>query len=263
MDGLKAETILEVSRLSLSFGGVKALSLIDIEVRRGDIFAVIGPNGAGKTSLFNCISGVYKPQFGTIMFKGAEISSLRPHIRAKMGIGRTFQHVELFRGMTVLDNIKLGRHHHIRGGFLGSVFRVGRALAEELDGRRYLEEEVLDFLDLSAVRWAPVGLLPQGLQKRVDLGRALALEPEMLLMDEPMAGMSTEEKEEMASFMMDVHRDLGVTIIWIEHDLKTVMDISSQVCVLNFGQKIAEGSFHDIRSHRAVKEAYLGLEEEQ
>lgn len=263
MAGLNQEVILDVRGLNLAFGGVKALSLIDLEVHRGDIFAIIGPNGAGKTSLLNCISGVYKPQTGTISFKGRDVSVMTPHVRANMGLGRTFQHVELFRGMSVLDNIKLGRHKHIRGGFFGSLIRMGTALKEELRGREEIEKRVLDFLDLSPVRWKPVGLLPQGLQKRVDLGRALALEPELLLMDEPMAGMSFEEKEDMASFMMDVHRDLGITIIWIEHDLKTVMDLSNRVCVLNFGQKIAEGSFTGIRSNQTVREAYLGLEEEQ
>jgi branched-chain amino acid transport system ATP-binding protein len=173
--------------VSLAFGGEKALSLIDLTVHRGDIFAIIGPNGAGKTSLLNCINGVYTPQSGTIRFKDREISGLSPHVRAKMGLGRTFQHVELFRGMSVLDNVKLGRHHHIHGGLFGSLLRLGKALREELRCRREVEEKVLDFLELSSVRWKQVGLLPQGMQKRVDLARALALEPDLLLMDEPMA----------------------------------------------------------------------------
>jgi branched-chain amino acid transport system ATP-binding protein len=261
--GIDHEPLLEVRGLNLAFGGVKALNLIDLKVNRGDVFAIIGPNGAGKTSLLNCISGVYKPQSGDVLFKGATVNSMNPHARAKMGLGRTFQHVELFRGMSVLDNIKLGRHNLIGGGFFGAVFRAGKALREELKGRLDVEEKVMDFLDLTAVRWKPVGLLPQGFQKRVDLGRALALEPDLLLMDEPMAGMTVEEKEDMASFMMDVQRDLGITIVWIEHDLKTVMDLSNQVCVLNFGQKIAEGTFHDIRENALVKEAYLGVEGEQ
>jgi len=254
------EAILEIQDLSLAFGGVQALNTINLKINKGDIFAIIGPNGAGKTSLLNCISGVYRPQTGTINYEGATINALTPHIRAKMGIGRTFQHVELFRGMSVLDNIKLGRHQLIRAGFFSSLFRVGSGLKGELKGREEVEEKVLDFLDLSAFRWKPVGLLPHGLQKRVDLGRALALEPELLLMDEPMAGMSVEEKEDMASFIMDVHRDLGITIVWIEHDLKTVMDLSNKVCVLNFGQKIAEGTFAEVRSIREVREAYLGVE---
>lgn len=257
---MNQDVILDIRDVNLSFGGVHALSGVSLQVCKGDIFAIIGPNGAGKTSLLNCISGVYRPQTGNIGFKNEQITSLVPHIRAKKGIGRTFQHVELFKGMSVLDNVKLGRHQHIRGGFLSSIFRLGAGLKAELKCREELEEKVLDFLDLSAVRWTSVGLLPQGLQKRVDLGRALALEPELLLMDEPMAGMNSEEKEDMASFIMDVHRDLGITIVWIEHDLKTVMDLSNKVCVLNFGKKIAEGSFVEIRSNPEVRTAYLGVE---
>jgi len=254
------EMILEIQDVSLAFGGVQALNLVNLLVKKGDIFAIIGPNGAGKTSLLNCISGVYQPQKGSVLYKNEKINGLTPHVRAMRGIGRTFQHVELFRGMSVLDNVKLGRHQLIRGRFFSSLFRLGSGLKAELRCREEVEEKVLDFLDLSAVRWKPVGLLPQGLQKRVDLGRALALEPELLLMDEPMAGMSVEEKEDMASFIMDVHRDLGITIVWIEHDLKTVMDLSNKVCVLNFGQKIAEGTFADVRANPEVREAYLGVE---
>ena len=260
MVGVNQEVILEIRGLSLAFGGVHALNTIDLQIHRGDIFGIIGPNGAGKTSLLNCVSGVYCPQQGDIVFKGQNINSLAPHVRAEMGVGRTFQHVELFRNMTVLDNIKLGWHQRIGAAFLSSLFRMGKGLRLELKCREDMEEKVMDFLDLSPVRWKPVGLLPQGLQKRVDLGRALALDPELLLLDEPMAGMSVEEKEDMASFMMDIHRDLGTTIIWIEHDLRTVRDLSNRVCVLNFGQKIAEGTFHDVRSHPHVKEAYLGVE---
>lgn len=263
MAGLDKDVILEIRDLSLAFGGVQALNRINLTIYRGDIFGIIGPNGAGKTSLLNCISGVYKPQQGEIIFKGQKINFLTPHVRAKMGLGRTFQHVELFRGMSVLDNVKLGRHQHIEGGFLSSVFRTGSGLRAELKCREEVEDKVMDFLDLSPVRWKPVGLLPQGLQKRVDLGRALALSPELLLLDEPMAGMSIEEKEDMASFLMDVHRDLDITIIWIEHDLKTVKDLSNRVGVLNFGNKIAEGSFSDVRANQQVREAYLGVEDKQ
>jgi branched-chain amino acid transport system ATP-binding protein len=258
---MSQDVILDIQGVCLSFGGVQALNKVDLTINKADIFAIIGPNGAGKTSLLNCISGVYRPQKGAILYKGGEINSLSPHIRAKKGIGRTFQHVELFRGMSVLDNLKLGRHQLIRKGFFSSLFRIGSGLKAEIKCREEIEEKVLDFLDLSAVRWKPVGLLPHGLQKRVDLGRALALEPELLLIDEPMAGMSAEEKEDMASFMMDVHRDLGITIIWIEHDLKTVIDLSNKVCVLNFGQKIAEGSFNEIRLNPEVRAAYLGMEQ--
>ena len=261
MVGIDEEIVLEVQNLSLGFGGVQALDTISLKIRKGEIFAIIGPNGAGKTSLLNCVSGVYRPQKGKMFFKGLNISSMNPHTRTKMGMGRTFQHVELFRGMSVLDNIKLGRHNLIKGGFLGCIFRMGNALKQEMACRKEVEEKVLDFLELSSVRMMPVGLLPQGLQKRVDLGRALAMEPSLLLMDEPMAGMSVEEKEDMASFMMDVHRDLGTTIVWIEHDLKTVADLSDRATVLNFGRKLAEGSFGEIRANPMVVEAYLGMED--
>ena len=259
---MKDGLILDIRGLSLAFGGVNALDGIDLKIKKEDIFGIIGPNGAGKTSLLNCISGVYHPQQGDIIFKGRNINSVIPHVRAAMGLGRTFQHVELFRQMTVLENIKLGRHQRIGGGFFSSLFRIGQGFREEIKCRQDIEEKILDFLDLSPVRWKPVGLLPQGLQKRVDLGRALALEPEVLLLDEPMAGMSVEEKEDMASFIMDVHRDLGTTIVWIEHDLKTVRDLSTQVCVLNFGRKIAEGTFGQVREDSHVKEAYLGVEDQ-
>lgn len=263
MAGIDMQVILKINNLKLAFGGVQALNKINLSINQGDIFAIIGPNGAGKTSLLNCISGVYIPQQGDIIFNSQNINLLSPNQRAKLGLGRTFQHVELFRGMTVLDNIKLGRHNHIGGNFFSAIFRCGRSLAEEMRCRREIEEKILDFLDLSSVRLKPVGLLPQGLQKRVDLGRALALDPKVLLMDEPMAGMNIEEKEDMASFMMDVHRDIGTTIVWIEHDLKTVMDLSNKVCVLNFGKKITEGSFDEIRSNPEVMEAYLGLEDNE
>ncbi|MBW1786161.1 MAG: ABC transporter ATP-binding protein [Deltaproteobacteria bacterium] len=260
MAGVNGEPILEIKDLSLTFGGVQALNEINLTIEKGDVFGIIGPNGAGKTSLLNCISGVYHPQEGNVLYKGQMINHIVPHKRAAMGIGRTFQHVELFRGMTVLENIKLGRHQRMPEAFFSSLFRVGKGLKMEMKCRVEIEEMVMDFLDLSAVRWKPVGLLPQGLQKRVDLGRALALEPQLLLLDEPMAGMSVEEKEDMASFMIDVHRDLGITVVWIEHDLKTVRDLSNKVCVLNFGVKIAEGDFREIREDPQVKEAYLGME---
>jgi branched-chain amino acid transport system ATP-binding protein len=261
MAGIENGPILEIKNLSLAFGGVQALHNINMTIEQGDILGIIGPNGAGKTSLLNCISGVYHPQQGDVLYKGRRINNIVPHKRAAMGIGRTFQHLELFRGMTVLDNIKLGRHQRIGAAFFSSLFRFGRGLKLEMKCRIEIEEMVMEFVDLSPVRWKPVGLLPQGLQKRVDLGRALALEPDLMLLDEPMAGMSAEEKEDMASFMMDVHRDLGITIVWIEHDLKTVRDLSKRVCVLNFGEQIAEGDFKDVRENLQVKEAYLGLEE--
>lgn len=256
-----AGPILEIEGISLNFSGLQALQDVDFSVNRGEIYSIIGPNGAGKTSLLNCISGAYTPQHGIIRFKGQDISSISAHQRAALGLGRTFQHVELFKGMTVLENIKLGGHKGIRGNIFSSMLWAGKSRREELKCRQELEERVIDFLDLSAVRWHPVGLLPQGLQKRVDLGRALAMQPDVLLLDEPMAGMSMEEKEDMSSFLMDVHRDLGTTVVWIEHDLKTVMDLSDRVCVLNFGNKIAEGSFEEIRVNPEVIEAYLGVEE--
>jgi branched-chain amino acid transport system ATP-binding protein len=253
--------ILVLDEIKLFFGGIRALEGVSLTVNEGDIFAIIGPNGSGKTSLFNCINGVYKPQEGHIFFKGNDISHLASHRRASLGLGRTFQHVELFRGMTVLDNIKLGVHIMIRSNIFGSLLGSGKSKREELRFRQEIEEKIIDFLDLSAIRRQLVGLLPLGFQKRVDLGRALAMQPEVLLLDEPMSGMSAEEKEDMASFLMDVHRDLGITIVWIEHDLKTVMDLSNRVCMLNFGRKIAEGTFAEIQSNQQVVEAYLGVTE--
>ena len=258
---IRSEPILEVKEVCLNFSGLQALNHVSLDVKKSEIFAIIGPNGAGKTSLLNCINGIYRPQRGSIFLKGKELSFLKPHQRAAMGIGRTFQHVELFKGMTVLENIKLGGHNGIHSNIFGSLLWRGKSKREELRCRQELEEKVIDFLDLSAVRWHPVGLLPQGLQKRVDLGRALAMNPDVLLLDEPMAGMSVEEKEDMSSFLMDVNRDLRTTIIWIEHDLKTVMDLSNRVCVLNFGMKIAEGTFAEIQANPNVIEAYLGIEE--
>jgi len=256
------EPILEVNHVSLNFRGVQALNDVSLAVNKGEILGIIGPNGAGKTSLLNCINGVYHPQKGNILLKGENILPFNPSRRAAMGIGRTFQHVELFKGMTVLENIKLGAHTGIRSNLFGTLVWRGKSLREELKWREELERKVIDFLDLSAFRWHPVGLLPQGLQKRVDLGRALAMYPDLLLLDEPMAGMSVEEKEDMSSFLMDVHRDLGTTIVWIEHDLKTVKDLSDRVCVLNFGSKIADGPFLEVKANPQVIEAYLGMEEE-
>ncbi|MBU2549668.1 MAG: ABC transporter ATP-binding protein, partial [Proteobacteria bacterium] len=218
--------ILSVDDLTLTFGGIMALNKVSLEVRPGEIMAIIGPNGAGKTSLLNCINGLYRPNRGRVSFDGRDITRLKAHQRARMRMGRTFQHVELFAGMTVLDNIKLGRVKDIQSSFLGAFFHFGRSVREEMRHRRELEETVIDFLDLNHVREQPVAVLPHGLQKRVDLARALAMNPRLLLLDEPMAGMNIEEKEDMASFFLDIHRDLKATIVWIEHDLSTVMNLS-------------------------------------
>ncbi len=250
--------IIEIDGLSLAFGGIQALYGVRTELKRGEIFAVIGPNGAGKTCLLNCISRFYTPQEGQILFKGQDITRVATHHVARLGIARTFQNIELFKGMTVLDNIKLGRHVFLKSGIFSDILYWGRTQREELALRREIEEKIIDLLEIEAIRKQVVGTLPYGLQKRVELARALAMQPEVLLLDEPMAGMNLEETEDMARFILNVHKMWGVSIILVEHDMGVVMDISDRVCVLEFGQKIAQGTPHEIQQNTDVIRAYLG-----
>jgi len=257
------EPILTAEGIHLAFGGVKALRGVSVEVRQGEIFSLIGPNGAGKTVLLNCINGLYHPQHGRIAFEGRDLGGLKPYQRAMLGISRTFQKIELFSGMTVLDNIRLGRHMHMRTGLLTGSLYVGPAAREEIEHREFIEREIIDFLEMTHLRDKVVGMLPYGLQKRVELGRALALGPKLLLLDEPMAGLNLEEVEDMARFVLDINEEprWRVTCVLVEHDMGVVMDISHRVAVLNFGEKIAEGSPEQIQADPLVHDAYLGEEE--
>ncbi len=250
--------ILSVDNISLGFGGVKALTDVSVAVHEHEIMAIIGPNGAGKTSLLNCINGVYRAQEGSITFKGQTRTRMRPHQAAAMGIARTFQNVALFSGMTTLDNIMTGRNTKVRSNFLLQALWWGPARREELENRAFVEN-IIDFLEIQSIRKVPVGRLPYGMQKRVELGRALAAEPDLLLLDEPMAGMNVEEKEDLSRFVLDVNDEFGTTIVLIEHDVGVVMDISDRVAVLDYGRKIADGAPDAVRNDQNVIDAYLGV----
>jgi branched-chain amino acid transport system ATP-binding protein len=250
--------LLEVSGISVRFGAVQALERVSLEIPRGEIVAIIGPNGAGKTTLLNVVSGFYHPYEGQILFEGRDRTQLRPYDVAALGVARTFQNVALFKGMSVLDNIMTGRLLKMRGSFLLEALYWGPAMKQELEHRAFVER-IIDFLEIQAIRKASAGKLPYGLQKRVELARALAAEPKLLLLDEPMAGMNVEEKEDMCRFILGVNDEFGTTIALIEHDMRVVMDISDRVIALDYGRKIADGRPDEVRADQGVIDAYLGV----
>jgi len=252
------DVLLDVENISLSFGGVKALNDISFNVKEHEIRSIIGPNGAGKSSMLNCINGFYHPQVGQITFKGETRKQMKTHHSASQGIARTFQNIALFSGMSTLDNIMTGRNLKMNKNFLWQSLYFGPALKEELENREVVEN-IIDFLEIEQIRKTPVGRLPYGLQKRVELGRALAAEPDLLLLDEPMAGMNHEEKEDMSRYILDVNDEFGTTIVLIEHDMSVVMDISDRIVVLDYGKKIADGDPDDVRNNQDVIDAYLGV----
>ncbi|MEM9278975.1 MAG: ABC transporter ATP-binding protein [Pseudomonadota bacterium] len=258
-DGIApGEVLLHVDNISLSFGGVKAITDVSFDILKGEVRAIIGPNGAGKTSMLNVINGFYHPQEGTITFRGEQRRRMRPYQAASSGISRTFQNVALFRGMSTLDNIMAGRTLKMNKNFFWQMWRYGPALNEEIEHRKAVEE-IIDFLEIEAIRREPVGILPYGLQKRVELGRALAAEPDLLLLDEPMAGMNLEEKEDMSRFIIEVNQQYGTTIALIEHDMGVVMDLADRVMVLDYGKKIGDGLPEEVQANQDVIDAYLGV----
>ncbi len=252
--------MLELQNISVHFGGIKALNDVSFKVEKESLFSIIGPNGAGKTSLLNVISGRYKPKNGDLLFKGKNITNFHPNTRPDLGIGRTFQNLALFDHMTVLENIYIGRHHLLRSNFFsGAIYWLSGAKNEEVNNRKEAEK-ILDFLEISNIRKSTAGTLSYGLRKRVELARAIAIQPELILLDEPMAGMNQEEKEDMARFIIDLNREWKITVVMIEHDMGVVMDISKRIAVLDFGEKIAEGTPDEVIKNKRVQQAYLGDE---
>ena len=255
------DLLLTINEISLNFGGLQAINNLSFNVEKGTITSLIGPNGAGKTSLFNVISGFYKPISGSIIFQNEEISTVNTHLRAKKGLARTFQNISLFPGMTVLDNIKLGAHSTLRSGLISSGLFLKSAREEETNLRKFIEEEIIEFLEIDHIRKLPVSILSYGLQKRVELARALAMNPKLLMLDEPVAGMNREETEDMARYILDIKEERDTTVLLVEHDMKMVMDISDKVIAINFGKKISEGDPSFVSSDKNVIDAYLGKSE--